>query len=293
MPLQTKAIGRRSLRRWALPDPGESKYDRGTVLVVGGAARSPGAVALAGVAALRVGAGRITLGVARSVAPALGVGVPEAGVIALPETDDGSVRPDAYTQVLSSLGFAQAVLIGPGLDDVESAAQLVETLGEEAPEETAFVLDAFALAAIAERRSLVAPLRGRLILTPSPTELAVLLGGGEVAADRPSDVRRAAREVSRTYGAAVATQALVTDEDGSAWRIRAGGPGLGTSGSGDVLAGAIAGLAARGVSPSVAAVWATYLHAAAGDELARGRRGVGYLARELADLFPALIADLS
>jgi hydroxyethylthiazole kinase-like uncharacterized protein yjeF len=293
VPLRTETVGRRSLRRWPLPDPGSSKYDRGTLLVVGGALRSPGAVALAGVAALRVGAGRITLGVARSVAPALGVGVPEAGVVALPETPDGSVRPDAYTAVLPTLRSVQAVLIGPGLDDLESAARLVEALVAEASESTVFVLDAYALAAIADEPGLVSDLHGRLILTPSPTELGVLLGGREIAADRAGDVRRAAREVARTYGAAVATQALVADVDGSAWRIRAGGPGLGTSGSGDVLAGAITGLAARGATPAHAAVWGTYLHACAGDQLAPGRQGVGYLARELSDRFPALIADLS
>ena len=78
----------------------------------------------------------------------------------------------------------------------------------------------------------------------------------------------------------------------SAWAIRAGGAGLGTSGSGDVLAGAVAGFAARGVSPARAAVWATYVHATAGDELARGTDGVGFLAGELAPRFPGVIADV-
>ncbi|GAA3661657.1 ADP-dependent NAD(P)H-hydrate dehydratase [Microbacterium marinilacus] len=293
MPPRTRTVDRRALRRWALPDPGASKYDRGTVLVVGGALSSPGAVSLAGVAALRVGAGRITLAVARSVAPALGVGVPEAGVVALPETTEGSVRPDAYEAVLPVLSSAQAVLIGPGLDDVDSAARLVEALAAEARENTAFVLDAYALGAVAKRPGLVDPLRGRLVMTPSPTELGVLLGEDDVPPDRPGAMRRAAREVARRYAAAVATQALVAEADGATWRFREGGPGLGTSGSGDVLAGAVAGFAARGTGPVGAAVWGTHVHAAADRLLAPVRGGVGYLAREIPDRFPGLIASSS
>ena len=74
------------LRGWALPAAGDSKYSRRLVVVIGGAARSPGAAILAGVAALRVGAGRLTLAVGRSVAGAVAVAVPESGVVALGET---------------------------------------------------------------------------------------------------------------------------------------------------------------------------------------------------------------
>src|ERR1700712_3062221 len=79
------------LRQWPLPEPGDSKYGRGQVLVVGGARSTPGAVLLAGLAALRVGAGRLSVAVAESVAAAMAVNIPEAGVIGLPENDKGSV----------------------------------------------------------------------------------------------------------------------------------------------------------------------------------------------------------
>ncbi|MGW9113972.1 ADP-dependent NAD(P)H-hydrate dehydratase [Microbacterium sp. NPDC055683] len=278
----------RRLRRWGLPDPGSSKYDRGTVLVVGGALRSPGAAMLAGTAALRVGAGRITLAVARSVAAAVGAAVPEAGIVPLAD-EGGSVRGDV--SLAAELKGVQCVLVGSGLDDVDAAGGLLAGLITDAPPSVAFVVDAFALAALARRPSLADALRGRLVLTPSPTEVGVLLG-----AEVPSEGRafvRAARAVAERYGAAVATQSLVTDADGSAWRIRAGGPGLGTSGSGDVLAGAVAGFAARGLSPARAAVWGTYVHAAAGDELAGRRDGVGYLAGELAGRLPGVIGRVS
>lgn len=292
MSLRSERVTPRLLRGWRLPDPGDSKYSRGTVLVVGGALRSPGAAILAGTAALRVGAGRITLAVARSVAPSVGAAVPESGIVALPETDRGSVRAEASAVLVPELDRVQAVLVGSGLDDIEVAGRLLASLATEAPESVVFVVDAFALGALAADPDLASAVRGRLILTPSPTELGVLLDEDEVDAGDAREIRRAAREAARRYGAAVATQSLVADADGSAWAIRAGGAGLGTSGSGDVLAGAVAGFAARGVSPARAAVWATYVHATAGDELARGTDGVGFLAGELAPRFPGVIADV-
>src|SRR5688572_16889461 len=79
------------LRDWPLPVPGGGKDARGTVLVVGGSRHTPGAVLLAGVAALRAGAGVLQLAVAESTAAALSIEVPEALVVGLPETDGGSV----------------------------------------------------------------------------------------------------------------------------------------------------------------------------------------------------------
>src|SRR5687767_11781290 len=82
------------LRNWPLPGGGSSKEDRGSVLVIGGARKTPGAALLAGLAALRAGAGRLTLGVAESAATQLAIALPEAGVVGLAETPAGSVRGD-------------------------------------------------------------------------------------------------------------------------------------------------------------------------------------------------------
>lgn len=294
MSRRNERVTPRLLRGWGLPSPGGSKYDRGTVLVVGGSLRSPGAAMLAGTAALRVGAGKITLAVARSVAPGVGVALPESGVVALPETERGSVRGEAAETLVPELARRRAVLIGSGLDDVDATRDIVDGLVAAAPESLVVVLDAYALAAVADRPELVRPVRDRLILTPNPTELGTLLGRDEtIAPDDRRGIRRAAREVARRFGAAVATQALVAAPDGTTWTLHAGGPGLGTSGSGDVLAGAVTGFAARGVSPAQAAVWGTYVHAAAGDQLAHGQDGLGYLARELPERFPRIIAGLA
>lgn len=281
----------RLLKRWGQPEPGESKYERGVVLVVGGARRSPGAVALAGVASLRVGAGRLTLGAAASVADGLAIAVPECGVVPLGETAGGSVRGDAAAELASDLESSDAVLFGPGLDDVDAAAELLDGVVARVGEDTIVVLDAFALVAVHDEPGRVDDLGGRLILTPNPAELAMLADEDEIHGSDTRAVLRAARAVASRLRAVVATQNIVVDPSGSAWAVRAGNPGLGTSGSGDVLAGAIAGMAARGVGATRAGVWGTYLHAAAGDRLAE-TAPVGYLARELSDHFPALLADL-
>jgi len=290
MASQNEHVTTRTLRRWGLPDPGGSKYDRGTVLVAGGARRTPGAVMLAGTAALRVGAGRLMLGVADSVATAVAVAVPEAGVVPLPETATGSISGDAPAALIPELGHVRALLVGTGLDDVDTAREIVAQLAHVTPDPLVVVLDAFALGAIAHDADLVRPLRGRLILTPNPAEIEILLGSGDLDPARPGEFRDAAQEIASQYDAVIATQAFVAAPNGTALTLDVGGPGLGTSGSGDVLAGAIAGFAARGVPPLHAAAWGTYVHAAAGDDLARGTAGLGYLARELPERFPTVIA---
>ena len=272
------------LREWPLPAPGGSKYSRGQVVVVGGARSAPGAAMLAGLSALRVGAGRLTLAVGRSVAPHVGVTVPEAGVIGLPESEGGHVA--TLDDARSELERADAVLLGPGLDSIDEVAGMLERLPELVSAEAVVVLDAYALGVLPGQPDAAARLAGRLILTPNIEEAARLL-------DREIDgLDDDIAEIARRYGAAVSCFGAVAGPDGSRWRIGTGSPGLGTSGSGDVLAGAIAGLCARGASPAQAAVWATHLHATAGDRLAARVGPVGYLAGELPPELPRILAEI-
>ena len=128
-PVRPEAVTPTLLRAWPLPGGGSGKDDRGSVLVIGGARMTPGAALLAGVAALRSGAGRLTLAVAESAAVHLAVALPEAGVLALPETASGSVRGAAAADVVASaVEAADAVLVGPGLDDKDEATALLRGL---------------------------------------------------------------------------------------------------------------------------------------------------------------------
>ena len=266
-----------------LPEPGSSKRDRGDVLVVGGARKTPGAAALTGIAALRVGAGRLTLAVAESVAGALAVALPEAGVIGLTETHNGSVA-GASADLLADAVEVDCVVVGPGLDDPEETHELLARLLSAVGDETRILLDAFALGALGNDPKLVRPFAGRLILTPNAMEMSILLGHDV------DDPAAGLLEVANRFGAVVSGSGMIAESSGRLRRVDAGGPGLGTSGSGDVLAGAIAGLTARGADVAEATCWATYLHAAAGDRLAKRIGPLGYLARELADELPRVLA---
>jgi ADP-dependent NAD(P)H-hydrate dehydratase len=288
------------LREWGLPGPGASKYDRGQVVVVGGDRRSPGAAMLAAEASLRVGAGRLTVVVAESVATAVAVALPESGVVALAETDE-QIDGTAIEAAADDLGDADAVLVGPGLDDADQTRRLLEHLPELVGESTVVVLDAYALGVLPD--SGVAPaFAGRLVLTPNPAEAALLLDAARASNDRDgdgdggdsddADLDDEVRALARAYGAVVSCQGRIAHPDGRLWVIGTGSGGLGTSGSGDVLAGAIAGLCARGASPEQAAVWATHAHAAAGDRLAVEVGPLGFLARELLLELPRVLVEI-
>jgi len=275
------------LRAWPLPEPDEggSKHDRGTVLVVGGAASTPGAVLLAGLGALRAGAGRLSVATVRSAQVALAIALPEALVDGLPEDEDGSLDPACAPQLTQSCGSAATVLLGPGLLGKQRVRALLEGV-LPGVEEGTVVLDAVALTALGGAPELLAGLQGRVVLTPNGGELAALLDGDEREGDD------AAAAVADRYGAVVVTQGAVAAPDGRFWRDGTGGIGLGTSGSGDVLAGVVAGLLAGGAEPAQAAVWGRHLHASAGDRLAARIGRTGYLARELLDEVPLVLGGL-
>jgi hydroxyethylthiazole kinase-like uncharacterized protein yjeF len=276
-----------ALRQWPLPGPAGDKAARGQVVVIGGAARTPGGVALAGLAALRVGAGKVQLALAASVAPSVAATFPEAGVLGLAEGDGGTVLGSAAAAACAdAVSGADAVLVGPGLDDAEEAAALLEGLLPHLGEDTCLALDAFALGVLPDFREQLRARRVRPVLTPNSSELGRLLGRD--CEPEQDDVVEAARD----YASAVTAQGLIADADGRSWRVPSGHPGLATAGSGDVLAGLVVGLLARRAEPAQAACWGTYLHSTAGERLASAVGGVGFLARELVDQVPPVLAEL-
>lgn len=272
----TETIDAAVLRDWGLPDPGDSKQTRGDVAIVGASRRTPGAVMLAFEAALRVGAGRVALLVPGSVEGQMGAHLPEAAVFALPDDPREAITGGAA----DALEHADAVLVGPGFDDVpQTRATLDAVLSARPPR---LVLDAYALAVLPDipRRRLPAD----LVLTPNDAEAAMLLGATppDDTSERGADEREATLvEVARRFDAVVASYGIAATAAGTTRRIQGGVPGLATAGSGDVLAGAIAGFLARGIPTDRAAGWGLWSHARAGDRLAE-LDGLGFLARELA-----------
>jgi ADP-dependent NAD(P)H-hydrate dehydratase len=289
-----KALEASSLRRWPLPMPGhdDDKNARGRVLIVAGCSAMPGAAILAADAALRAGAGKLTIATVRSIAPIVAAMVPESKVVALAESTRGGVEARAAS-ALDVDGEFDAVLIGPGMEDEAVTCRFVTAMLRKSRQVT-LVLDAVAMSVVAHTRASASfRFDGPTILTPHCGEMAHLLGVEKREVE--SDPLRAAFAAARQWNAVVTLKSATTfiaSDATHVWRHEHGNPGLAVSGSGDTLAGIIAGLASRGASAEQAAAWAVFVHGAAGDRLRRRYGPVGYLAREIAGEVPGLLAAL-
>ena len=278
------------LRDWPLPDPQDDKESRGRALVIGGSVPNPGGALLAARAAMRSGAGKIQLVVPDPVAIAMAVSMPESMVRGAPCTADGDLAPTSAAIALQYAQRADAILLGPGMLDPHTAAETVGAIGPKL--KGTVVMDALALAWLTED-----PSRGRqiesLVLSPNLTELALTLGEDEAKVDK--DPAAAALRLAEATGAVVTsggTETYVATPDGSLWRSDEGNPGLGVSGSGDVKAGIMLGLCARGAEPAQAAVWAAHLHGTIGGRLASRLGPTGYLAGELPAELPQALLEI-
>jgi ADP-dependent NAD(P)H-hydrate dehydratase len=286
------------LRDWPLPMPSADgdKEERGRILVIGGSREMPGAVILAANAALRAGAGKLTVATGASVAQLVASAIPESRVIALPETEAGGIADGAADLFDALVGKVDAVLIGPGMQDEVAICAFVQKL---LPKffDSKIVLDACAMGVVRanqpyqENESNVS--NANLILTPHAGEMAHLLGEEKtVILENPA---RIAHDAAKNWNAVVALKGAVTyiaSPDGELWEHAGGNVGLAISGSGDTLAGIIAGLAARGATLEQATAWGVLLHAQAGEQLAQRIGALGYLAREIADEVPRLLDTL-
>jgi ADP-dependent NAD(P)H-hydrate dehydratase len=279
------------MRSLALPplDASADKDARGKVLIAGGSVENPGGLLLAAEAAIRAGAGKLQLATAAEVAQAVAVAVPEARVFALPAAGTEGLHPRGAKEIAARADRVDALLMGPGLIDEDAAGRFAAGVLARI-EGPAVVLDAGALAALREDARALGRLNGRAVLTPHAGEMAQLLGLERAAVE--ADAVEAARRAADAFGAVVTlkgAETVIAAPDGTMLRYTRGGVGLGTSGSGDVLAGLVAGLLARGADPLTAAAWGVFLHGEAGNALARRHGAVGLLARELAAEVPRIL----
>jgi ADP-dependent NAD(P)H-hydrate dehydratase len=274
-----------------LPDhsDGGSKDHRGRVLIVAGSRQVPGAAILAGLAALRAGAGVLQIATCASVAAHIAVAMPEAMVLACEETSAGGISPAEADNITSLAKQADALLVGPGMMDDLAVQALTASLLPRL--DLPIILDAAAITTLSDH-DLVKMRRGATALTPHAGEMATFLRieRSEVERDMLSAARRAA-ELSSAVIAMKGAKTFIADVGGQVWVSAHGCSSLATSGSGDTLAGIIAGLLARGVQPGLAILWSVYLHGEAGLRLARKHGHVGALAREIPDEIPRIMQD--
>jgi NAD(P)H-hydrate epimerase len=264
---------------WLPPrEPETHKRAAGYAVVVGGSRVMTGAVALAGLAAYRAGAGLVAVAVPEGILRVIQTAVREAVFVPLPETEGGAAAGGS-ARLDEVLGQADALAVGPGMTTDERTAAFVRDLVRSS--EVPVVLDADGLNAFAGRAEDLADRKAELVLTPHAGEFARLAGvsAREVEADRVRHVRELAARTSATV-LLKGSRTLVGTPDGAVRINPTGGPFLATGGTGDVLTGAIAGLLARGLGPAEAASAAAYVHGVAG-RLAAADRGEGTTAGDV------------
>lgn len=271
-------------------EPGSHKGDYGHALIVAGSPGKAGAAILAARAAVRAGAGLVTVGVPEPILQTVDLGSIESMTLGLPVGALGQIGDEAVGVVLDALEGKAVLALGPGLGQEPETVAAVRRIALECP--LPVVIDADGLNAFAGRAGDLAARRVETVLTPHPGELGRLLGvsTAQIQEDRVAAARGAAEET----GAIVVLKGhLSLIASGNAVFVNpTGNPGMATGGSGDVLTGLIAGLIAQGLDALDATVLAVYLHGLAGD-LAAGRLGeIALAAGDLIEILPAAFAAL-
>lgn len=270
----------------------------GHVIVIGGSEGMAGAITLAGLGALRSGAGLVTAAVPRSLHNIMEMKTTEIMTKSLPETDDITISQEALDIIMTLADQANAILLGPGMSQHPSTASLLTNLLPKLIRPV--VLDADALNMISEMnaKEFFTSLRAPLIITPHPGEMARLMGVSvkEVQQNRVEMALTGAREwqvVVVLKGA----KTLIASPDGRLYVNPTGNAGMATGGSGDVLAGMITALLGQGLELLDGAMIAVYAHGKAGDESSIHRSQIaltaGDLLEELPEVFLSLESDNS
>ena len=285
--------------RWVPSRPPAShKGTYGRVLVVAGSTGMTGAAALASEAALRAGAGLVTLATPKHLNPILEGLLPEVMTLPLPETDAGSLSVSATSAILEFAEKTKSVLaIGPGLSQHPDTVRLVHQLVRENREQALnlrMVVDADGLNALSQASEIISLLDREAILTPHPGEMSRLTGSSvpSLEADRIRTAQQFASEHDLTLvfkGAPTVTGLA----NGDVWINSTGNSGMATGGMGDVLTGIIAGLMAQGVSSERAAALGVYIHGLAGDMTAEVFGMHGLIASDVLKAVPRAISSLT
>ncbi|HEX3819864.1 MAG TPA: NAD(P)H-hydrate dehydratase [Candidatus Sulfotelmatobacter sp.] len=284
--LQLNVITARDIAPLIGPRPADSNKGKyGHVLVIGGSLGKAGAAAMAGISALRTGAGLSTVATPKSVLATVAGFHPEIMTEPLPETDAGTISSSA-TAHLDELAKGKTVLaIGPGISRVPETSELVRNLVRKG--DLPIVLDADGLNAFEGHTSELSGKGRALVITPHPGEMARLAGCS--IADVQKDRLGTARSFARAHDLIVVLKGyrtLVVQPDGEAWVNMTGNPGMSTGGTGDILTGMTAAMVAQNPTNAFLAVCAAvYLHGLAGDVM---RDSVGEHSMVATDLLRGL-----
>lgn len=261
------------------------KGDYGRIFILAGSHGMSGACALSSMAALRSGAGLVTVGVPESLVLPLARKMTEAMTLPLPETPAGTLSDRAFGQVKRFLEKQDVLAIGPGLSLNSETQALVRkmVLVSRKP----MVIDADALTAFKEKTSLLKKIKAPAILTPHPGEFVRLFGGNVPETDL--ERKKRALAAAKRFGVILLLKGhhtVVASPGGEVYVNETGNPGMATGGSGDVLTGVVAAMLGQGIRPFLAACFGAFLHGLAGD-FARKKKGeISLIAGDILDALP-------
>ncbi len=285
-------VTREMVAPWLAPRPANAhKGSFGRVAVIGGSRGMAGAACLAASAALRSGAGLVTLAVPRSIQGVAATKLTEVMTCGLPETLEGSISQAASPAAEELIGRSTVCALGPGMSQHPQTVAFIRELVKTAA--VPLVLDADGLNAFAGEGALLAERSLPLVLTPHPGEMA-RLAGTEVAAVEADRVG-VAEAAAKQWGAVVVlkgARTVIASPEGYTGINSTGNPGMATGGTGDVLTGVIAAMLAQGLEPFRAAAAAVYLHGRAGDIAAQEKGLMGLVAGDLPAALPGACREV-
>lgn len=266
-------------------NPEAHKGDFGHILILAGSARFSGAAVLCAQAALRSGAGLVTLGIPKGLNSAvIKIKPKEAMTLSLPETNEGTLSLNALKIVRDFSTNIDVLAIGPGLGRNKSTQGLVRKVIAKINKPT--VIDADGLNALSGRLKI----QRDMVLTPHPGEMAGLLGVSvkKVQSERKQVALRFAKQ-HRVTLVLKGHNTVVADYKGNLYINKTGNPGMATAGSGDVLTGMIAAFLGQKLDAFEAAKYAVYLHGLAGDLAAEEKTQLSLIASDIIDYIPKAI----
>jgi len=264
------------------------KGDFGHLLVIAGSRGMTGAATLTSLAALRAGAGLVTLGIPESLNAILEAKLTEAMTLPLPQTEKGSLSCKALKKIEEFSKKCEAIALGPGVSTHKETAELVKMMIKQLT--IPLIIDADGINALSDEITLLSRYKAPLIITPHPGELSRLLhiSVKEIQKERIGS----ALTLAKNTGGIVllkGARTVIADKEGNAWINSTGNPGMATGGSGDVLTGIIGGLLVQGFSALTAVKLGVYLHGLAADLAAQIKGEVSLIAGDILNNLPEAI----
>lgn len=262
------------------------KGDFGHIFILAGSSRYAGAASLCSLAAMRSGAGLVTIGIPKKLLTGMiRIKPAEVMLLPLPDTLSGSISFSAYQKIKDFLKGISILVVGPGLTQDASTQRLIRKIIRE--NELPIIIDADGINALAGYPKILRAGKASATITPHPAEMARLVGKsvGYVQAHR----KKIALEFAKKHIIVLVLKGhhtVVADWKNRAYINKTGNPGMATAGSGDVLTGIIAAFLAQGQSAFDSAKLAVYIHGLAGDMAAREKTEIGLIASDIIDKIP-------